>query len=196
MMESALASPPSRTCHFDPVGIGIGALRKDLLIQFRAYPPAVLRGNASEILAVAKLWELAKDDGRTGVRGVDSTEEVESARGAAVAIARYTKGAVAVSGPTDLVTDGETVAYVKGGSHFLSKITGAGCSLGGVMAIYASQTSPFLAALTGAAVYNLAGARAETKAQGPGSFQVRFLDELYSAAPEEIAACPMDLEMA
>jgi len=180
----------------DPVGIGIGALRKDLLIQFRTCPPSILRGNASEILAVAKLWELMKDDGETGVRGVDSTDEVEAARGAAVAIARYIKGAVAVSGPVDLITDGETVAYSKGGSRFFPMITGAGCSLGGVMAVYASQTSPFIAALTGAAAYNLAGARAEAKVRGPGSFQTQFLDELYLAAAEEIAECPMDLEKA
>ena len=77
-----------------------------------------------------------------------------------------------------------------------SKITGAGCSLGGVMAIYATQTTSFLAALTGAAVYNLAGARAEEKVQGPGSFQVQFLDELYLATAEEIAENPFTLKKA
>ena len=180
----------------DPVGIGVGGLRKNLLSQFRAYPPSILRGNASEILAVAKLWKLTEGEEGTGVRGVDSTDEVEAAHEAAVAIARYIKGAVAVSGPTDLITDGEYVAYSKGGSHFLSKITGAGCSLGGVMAIYVTQTTPFLAALTGAAVYNLAGARAEEKVQGPGSFQVQFLDELYLATAEEIAENPFTLKKA
>ncbi len=180
----------------DPVGIGIGGLRENLLCQFREYPPAILRGNASEILAVARLWNLMENMEGTGVRGVDSTDEVETAREAATAIARHTKGAVAVSGPADLITDGETVVYSKGGSHFLSKITGAGCSLGGVMAIYATQASPFIAALTGAAVYNLAGARAEKKVRGPGSFQVQFLDELYLAGAEEIADNPFTIEKA
>ncbi len=180
----------------DPVGIGIGGLRENLLCQFREYPPAILRGNASEILAVARLWNLMTDNKGTGVRGVDSTDEVETAREAAIAIARHSKGAVAVSGPADLITDGETVVYSEGGSHFLSKITGAGCSLGGVMAIYATQASPFLAALTGAAVYNLAGVRAETKVSGPGSFQVQFLDELYLATAEEIAENPFTIEKA
>ncbi len=180
----------------DPVGIGIGGLRENLLCQFREFPPAILRGNASEILAVARLWNLMTSKEGTGVRGVDSTDEVETAREAAIAIARHIKGAVAVSGPADLITDGETVVYSEGGSHFLSKITGAGCSLGGVMAIYATQASPFIAALTGAAVYNLAGARAEAKVSGPGSFQVQFLDELYLAAAEEIAENPFTIEKA
>ncbi len=179
----------------DPVGIGIGALRENILLQFAACPPAIIRGNASEIMALAKLWKLT--EGKSGsVRGVDSTDEVESAKDAAVAVARHIKGAVAVSGPVDLVTDGNVLAYSEGGSCFMPKITGAGCSLGGVMAVYATQADPFIAALTGAAVYNLAGARAEKKVKGPGSFQVQFLDELYLAGAEDIADNPLRIEKA
>ena len=180
----------------DPVGIGIGALRENLLCQFRSFPPSILRGNASEILAVAKLWKLVKETGGCGVRGVDSTDAVESAREAAIEIARCTGGAVAISGPTDLVTDGRLVVSSAGGSPFLSKITGAGCSLGGVMAVYATQTDPFCAALTGVLAYNLAGKRAEAEARGPGSFQMHFLDELYLATPEDIAGHPFEVESA
>ena len=45
-------------------------------------------------------------------------------------------------------------------------------------------------------VYNLAGARAEARVNAPASFQVAFLDELYLATPEDIAANPFDLEEA
>ncbi len=69
----------------------------------------------------------------------------------------------------------------------MEKITGAGCSLGGVCAIYASVADPFTAALAATQHYNLAGSRAEKKANGPASFQMNFLDELYLAKPEEIA---------
>ena len=41
--------------------------------------------------------------------------------------------------------------------------------------------------MTGAAVYNLAGQRAERKVEGPGHFQTQFIDELYKATAEEIA---------
>ena len=94
------------------------------------------------------------------------------------------------------MTDGETVVYSYGGSHFMEKITGSGCSLGGVAAVYATAASPFIAALTATAVYNLAGKRAELRACAPGSFQTAFLDELYIATAEEIADNPFDMEKA
>lgn len=178
----------------DPVAVGIGALRSSLLKQLREYKPSIIRGNASEIIALAGLWGLDGGTDSSNVRGVDSTDAVAAAKQAAVALARYTGGAVAVSGETDLVTDGNVVAYSHGGSHFMEKITGCGCSLGGVAAVYATAASPFIAALTASAVYNLAGKRAEDKTQGPGSFYVQFLDELYLAAPEEIAGNPFELE--
>ncbi|XOQ43907.1 MAG: hypothetical protein ACFWTN_05580 [Clostridium sp.] len=178
----------------DPVAVGIGSLRTKLLQQLKAYPPSIIRGNASEIIALAGLWNLDGGTKKSNVRGVDATDSVDAAKTAAAALAQYTGGAVAVSGKTDFITDGSVAAYSHGGSHFMEQITGAGCSLGGVMAVYASAASPFIAALTGASVYNLAGSRAEKEADGPGSFQVRFLDELYKATAEEIANNPFDLE--
>jgi len=178
----------------DPVAVGIGSLRTKLLQQFKEYKPTVIRGNASEILALAGLWGLDGGTDKSNVRGVDSTDSVNSAKAAAIALARYTGGAVAVSGETDLVTDGSVIVSSYGGSHFMEKITGAGCSLGGVIAVYATVASPFIAALTGTAVFNLAGARAEKKVDGPGSFQVQFLDELYKASAEEIADNPFEIE--
>lgn len=180
----------------DPVAIGIGSMRTELLRAFRPYRPSIIRGNASEIIGLAALWELDTSAGTGKTRGVDTTDTVDAARSAAVALARWTGGAVAVSGVIDLVTDGKVVARSYGGSHFMEKITGSGCSLGGVAAVYAAAATPFIAALTATAVYNLAGTRAEARAQGPGSFQVEFLDALYCATPEEIAANPFDLEEA
>lgn len=178
----------------DPVAVGIGEMRSSLLKQFKEYKPGIIRGNASEIIALAGLWGLDGGTDRSSVRGVDSTDSVEMAKQAAAALARHTNGAVAVSGKTDLITDGKAVAYSYGGSHFMEKVTGCGCSLGGVAAVYAAAASPFIAALAASAVYNLAGKRAEGKAQGPGSFYSQFLDELYLASPEEIAENPFDIE--
>ena len=171
----------------DPVGIGLGALRRKILREFQAYRPGVIRGNASEIIALANLWGLASGRARDGVRGVDATDSVDAARAAAIALALETGGAVAVSGPVDLVTDGHQVIRVRGGSRFLPLITGAGCSLGGAIAVYAAVGKPFIAALAGTMAFDLAAARAEEGGMGPASFQVRFLDELYRISPEELA---------
>ncbi|NLI73369.1 MAG: hydroxyethylthiazole kinase [Euryarchaeota archaeon] len=178
----------------DPVAVGIGDLRERVLRQFKFRKPSIIRGNASEILALAGLWELEGGTGKSNVRGVDSTDSVIDAMDAAIALAKWTNGAVAVSGETDLVTDGSIVVLSYGGSHFMDKITGSGCALGGVIAIYSTVTSPFIAALTGTAVFNLAGNRAEKVSGGPGSFQVAFLDELYNATAYDIANNPLDIK--
>jgi hydroxyethylthiazole kinase len=179
----------------DPVAVGIGSLRTQLLQQFKAFKPSVIRGNASEVIALAGLWGLDGGTDESNVRGVDSTDSVNAAKTAAVALANWTGGAVAVSGETDLVTDGSVIAFSHGGSHFMERITGAGCSLGGVVAVYATTgASPFIAALTATSVYNLAGSRAEKKVDGPASFQNEFLNELYKATAEEIAKNQFEIE--
>lgn len=178
----------------DPVAVGIGSLRTQLLQRFKEYKPDVIRGNASEIIAMAGLWGLDGGTDVSNVRGVDSTDSVNTAKNAAVALAKWTGGAVAVSGEIDLITDGSIIAVSYGGSHFMEKITGAGCSLGGVVAVYATASSPFIAALTATSIYNLAGKCAENKADGPGSFQTQFLDELYKATAVDIANNPFEIE--
>ena len=194
---AAAAQAAGKPWVLDPVGIGIGSLRTKLLTQMKEFPPAIIRGNASEVIAVAGLWGLSGSaDDLTRARGVDTTDTVEAARASAIALARFTGGAVAVSGESDLVTDGETVAISRGGSPLMGKVTGFGCSQGGVLAVYATQTDPFTAALAGVAHYNLAGTRAAAAADAPASFKVAFIDELYRAKPEEIAANALELEEA
>lgn len=180
----------------DPVGIGIGSLRTKLLKELKEFKPRIIRGNASEAIALAELWGL-EAGAAAEVRGVDSTQGVDEARAAAVALAQFTGGAVAVSGEVDLVTDGEVVCHSHGGSHFMAKITGSGCSLGGVCAVFATTAeTPLAAAMAGVQAYNLAGARAEARVDAPASFQTAFLDELYKASPRDIADNPFDIEKA
>lgn len=185
----------------DPVGIGIGSLRTKLLSGFKDFPPSIVRGNASEVIALAKLWGLDVETTSSGPKGVDTVDSVEMAENAAKALASFINekrgglgGAVAVSGIEDLVTDGKTVVYSKGGSHFMEKITGSGCSLGGVCAVYAGVTSPFIAALSATQIYNLAGKRAEARVNAPASFQVAFLDELYLASSDDVAKNPFEVK--
>ena len=194
---AAAAHAAGKPWVLDPVGIGIGSLRTELLRGFKPYKPAIVRGNASEIIALAGLWDLEGDASELSrARGVDTTDTVAAARDAAVALARYTGGAVAVSGESDLVTDGSTVAYSTGGSALMGKVTGFGCSLGGVAAVYATQADPFTAALATVAHYNVAGTRAAAAADAPASFKVAFIDELYRAMPDDIANNPLRIEEA
>ena len=178
----------------DPVGIGMSMLRTELLSQMEKLPPTIIRGNASEIIALARLWGLIDEQSIGKVKGVDSTDEVEAARIPAVTLARHIKGAVAVSGSDDLITDGKLIAYSSGGSPLMTKITGGGCSLGGVMAVYSAVTDPFMAALTATAVFNSAGLLAASNTTAPASFKVAFLDELYSQSIEVVVHNALRLE--
>lgn len=182
----------------DPVAAGLGATRTAILESFRDVPPTIVRGNASEIIVLDRMWGLADadaaaDDG-TRPAGVESADEVESAIPAARRLARHLaahspngQGAVAVSGAVDFVTDGTHDYRLPGGSALMTKITGAGCSLGGVVGTYLAVADPLTAAMAASLHFNRAGEIAEAAAHGPGSFQTEFLDALWNVTAEQIA---------
>lgn len=182
----------------DPVAAGLGATRTAILESFRDVPPTIVRGNASEIIVLDRMWGLtdtdaAADDG-TRPAGVESVDEVDSAIPAARRIARHLathspngQGAVAVSGAVDFVTDGTNDYRLPGGSALMTKITGAGCSLGGVVGTYLAVADPLTAAMAASLHFNRAGEIAEAAAHGPGSFQTEFLDALWNVTAEQIA---------
>lgn len=183
----------------DPVAAGLGATRTAILESFRDVPPTVVRGNASEIIVLDRMWELSDmtaDAGEPTTRpaGVESADEVESAMPAARRIARHLaahsndgQGTVAVSGAVDFVTDGTRDYRLPGGSALMTKITGAGCSLGGVVGTYLAVADPLTAAMAASLHFNRAGEIAEAAAHGPGSFQTEFLDALWNVTAEQIA---------
>ena len=131
---------------------------------------------------------------RPAPAGVESVDEVDSAIPAARRIARHLathspngQGAVAVSGAVDFVTDGTNDYRLPGGSALMTKITGAGCSLGGVVGTYLAVADPLTAAMAASLHFNRAGEIAEAAAHGPGSFQTEFLDALWNVTAEQIA---------
>lgn len=186
-----------KTWVLDPVAAGIGETRTAILKSFRTYPPTIVRGNASEIIALDAMWDLANaepDNPTTRPAGAEAVDEVDSAVDAAKRIARHLakhsptgKGAVAVSGAIDLVTDGDRVFRLPGGSAMMTKITGAGCSLGGVTATYLAVAEPLVAALAASLLYDRASEIAETQSNGPGSFQVALLDALWNVTADQVA---------
>ena len=171
----------------DPVGIGMSGLRTKILTELREFKPTIIRGNASEVIALAKLWRAVGSDYGGQVRGVDTVEKVSTAKVAAMKLALLTGGVVAVSGEEDMVTDGKKTILSAGGSILSTRITGSGCALGGVMAVYAAVATPFIAALTATTVFNQAGTIAAAEAEAPASFKIKFLDALYTLTAEEVA---------
>jgi len=162
----------------DPVAVGALPVRTALARELLEARPAIVRGNASEILALAGAG--------AGGRGVDSTDSPEAALDAARALAVRTGGTVAVSGPVDLIVDADRVARVSGGSVLLTRVTGGGCALGAAMAALLAVTDAFTAATTASAIWAVASERAEAASGGPGSFAVAFLDALAAITPADL----------
>lgn len=163
----------------DPVAVGALPGRVELAEELLHSRPAVIRGNASEVRALATSV-------RAG-RGVDSTHSPEEAETDALRLARRTGAVVAVSGPVDLVTNGDRVIRVGGGDALLTAVTGAGCALGGLVAAFAACTPDSLtAAVAASACYAVAAERAAQHADGPGTFAAALLDELYRLNEAEI----------
>ena len=181
-MEAAAlaAGETGRPWVLDPVAVGATRYRRETGARLLALSPDVIRGNASEIIALA--------GGAGGGRGVDSTDPAEAALEAARRLAAQTGGVVAVTGEVDLVTDGRRVARVHGGHPLMPRVTTLGCALTGVVAAFVAGADDHLEATVAAlAGYAVAGELAGEVARGPGSFAVAFLDALYHLDHEALA---------
>lgn len=169
----------------DPVAIGALPVRTALAHRLVELRPTAIRGNASEILALAGL--------SAGGRGVDATDSTDAAADAAGVLARRVGAIVAVSGPVDLITDGERVLRIANGHELLTRVTGGGCALGAVMAAFlgAARDTGHDALSTVAAaslVYTIAAERAAEHSRGPGSFAVALLDALAAVTGDDVLA--------
>lgn len=157
----------------DPVAAGVNELRTGLAREFlEQYRPAILRGNASEIMAVAG------EDGRA--KGVDSSMGVDEAGSAARMLSEKFDCVVLVSGETDLVVGSGREVRLAGGSAMMPRVTGLGCTCTALAGAFASVRKDFFqAAVDTAAVMNVAGEMAAERSPGPGSLQMHLLDALY-----------------
>lgn len=169
----------------DPVAVGVLGWRTELAHELAAIaPPSLVRGNASEIAALAPESAGAPDSGR----GVDATTTPEAVLPEARALAAQWGSVVAVSGETDHVVspDGEVVR-LRHGHPWLTRVTGSGCALGALAAGCAAVSDPFTGAVAATAGLTLAAEDAARGAGGPGSFAPALLDALDQLGPDEMA---------
>jgi len=162
----------------DPVAVGTTALRQRTGERLLGIGPTVIRGNASEILALA--------GSAAGGRGVDATDAVADAEAAARDLATRSGAVVAVSGAVDYVTDGTQAKRIENGDPIMSRVTALGCSLTGIIGAFLPTGSPFDATVAGMTYYAVAGEAAAQRAKGPGSFQTSFLDALDAISGETL----------
>ncbi|MEN7548985.1 hydroxyethylthiazole kinase [Rapidithrix thailandica] len=166
---------------FDPVGVGATAYRTQVAKAFlEEFAPDIVRGNASEIMA------LAGANGLT-TKGVDSSHTAEAAHEAAKELSEGHGIVVVVSGSTDYIVYKEKIAQIRNGMPMMAQVTGMGCTATALCAAFAAVNPDYFEAAVGAmGVMGISGENAGKLASGPGSLYVHFLDSLYQLEEKDI----------
>jgi len=158
----------------DPVGMGATSYRTNTIIEMlKEFKPTVIRGNTAEMARLADVpWE---------IKGVDSVDEQEGDRLEIATIVANKYGAIAaVTGKEDIVTDGRQIAILSNGHPLLTSVTGTGCLVTAIIgATIAAEENPFIATVAALSYYGIAAEKAAIHANGPGTFAIQLMDEIY-----------------
>ena len=200
LLTAQAASQASVPWVLDPVAHHATAFRRDAVRRLLALKPAIIRGNASEIIALA--------GGASAGRGVDAGDPVAQAEQSARELALAQETVVAVTGEVDYVTDGHRAVRIAGGDALMPRVTATGCALTALTGAFAavagqvansmgsrqapraagSRHAAYAAAVAALSCFAIAGRRAGALADRPGSFAWRFLDALAALRPDDLVA--------
>lgn len=166
----------------DPVGCGATSFRtataQMLVSEVR---PSIIRGNASEIGSLCRSTR--------GTKGVDSVSSPDDVADDAAALSRSAGCVVSISGPVDIIIQGDRRICVANGHPMMQRVTGMGCTASAITGAFAAvNPSPLMAAAHAMAVVGIAAEMAAEGAAGPGSLQVGILDALYRIEGSDITS--------
>lgn len=158
---------------YDPVGAGATTYRNRVNERLlSAVSPTIIRGNGSEIMALAMTGTVTK--------GVDSTASSDNAIEAAHKLSAQYGSVVVISGQTDYIVCGDKILENHYGTPLMSRVTGMGCTATAICGAFAAvESDAAKAAYQAMTLMGMAGEQAYGKTQLPGSFQVHFIDALY-----------------
>ncbi|HEX8164329.1 MAG TPA: hydroxyethylthiazole kinase [Beijerinckiaceae bacterium] len=152
----------------DPVFVDASPPRLELARLCLAGTPCVLRLNGTEFAALA---------------GEEATPE------SVAAYAQRIRSTVALTGPTDWVTDGERFLKVENGHPLMARVTAMGCAATALVAAFAAlERDGFIAAAAALLAVGVAAEIAGETAAGPGSFAASFLDALHALDVDALRA--------
>ena len=164
----------------DPVGAGATTLRtSSARLLIADLHISVLKGNAGEIGTLAGSIAHMRGVDSHGVQG----DPVEIAR----AFAERSGMIVALSGATDIVSDGDRILLVENGHPMMGAISGTGCMAASLIgACTAVSCDHCISSATAFAAFGLAGERAAVVGNGPGSFKSALFDTLAALTPGDL----------
>lgn len=195
------ASKINKPILFDPVGVGISKLRNDLSIDLiKNSNITVIRGNMSEIKAIAKLIkpEILESNSSSSGKGVDVaesdiiTKDNLKVNGLIVKkLAEELNTIIITSGPIDIISDGDKLYAVENGDDIMPLITGSGCMLSAIIGAYIGANEPLVGGIIASLHMTIAGENAAKYVRennlGTGTFRQRLIDNLYLITEDEIA---------
>ncbi|GBG57442.1 hydroxyethylthiazole kinase [Sporomusaceae bacterium FL31] len=157
---------------FDPVGVGATAYRTETAERIiREVKPTVIRGNMSEINVLSGLHGKSK--------GVDSVADETDAESIAVQLANKLACVIAVTGKTDVITNGKQVVRLENGHVMLTQVTGTGCMTSSLVGSCCAVADPLAGAAAGIAIMGIAGEIAQQSlklGEGIGTFRIKLFD--------------------
>jgi hydroxyethylthiazole kinase len=180
----------------DPVGVGVTELRnRTTLDLIENYNITAIRGNISEIKAIAKLVGVI--DENNAAKGVDVnlddviTKENLKENGEVIKqTASKLNTVILASGPIDILSNGETTIAIDNGDDMMPLITGSGCMLSSIVGSCIGGTNPLEGTLVAILAMNIAGEKARAKVderdEGTGSFRAYLIDYLYKTNAESL----------
>lgn len=176
---------------FDPVGVGFSQWRNTIAQELMQHSSVtgihVIRGNASEIIALANILGYIQDIPKNTTKGVDTTLDTQYACESARMLAQKHNCVVMISGEVDYVIDSSVIIRILGGNALMPTITGMGCSLTAcIAAMCGAEENILYATVAGAVLFSAMGAKVGSATKKPGSFVQLFWDSLFTATLEEL----------
>lgn len=177
---------------FDPVGVGFSQWRNNIAKSLMEHSIAngihVIRGNASEIVALAKIMGYNTDNEHVATKGVDSSLDTIQALPSARILSQKHSCIVMISGEVDYITNSSTTVRILGGNVLMPTITGMGCSLTACIAtMCAVQKDILQATIAGAILFSAIGSKVGSATKQPASFVQSFWDSLFNATLEDLS---------
>ena len=165
----------------DPVGVGASHFRRKLLEELLKHVDvSLIRCNQEE---ACTLLHLQKSTDASG--GVESSVSVETTEQEEIArkLADVYGCTAFITGKADVVSDGEQTEVLLGGDDRIARITGSGCMLSALCALFCGAgLIPFEAARAAGSIWKdssrEAGLCTDRSGGGIGSFHVYLFDAL------------------
>lgn len=171
LLACEIAKRSNKPIILDPVGAGASKIRTETakkIIQFSN----IVRGNASEIISLAEGQNFISS-------GVEATHKTHEAMTSATDLAKLYNNIICISGAIDLITNGQNYHHIDFGDAIMKKVTGMGCALTAIIAVFAAVNDDYYQACNQALTfYGIVGELVGINTNQSGSFKQQFIDFL------------------